>query len=109
MKRVGAFMLCMAAGLAQAQACLPAGDDKSTKASPPYVTYNANGMCWRWYCYGQEIRVLTACGTWAQMHLVGGRVQTIQKAADPLKSMLDAPKRFTVVPLSDPSMAGMPK
>lgn len=113
MKRIAAFMLViLAAAPALAQTCLPASDAASTTASPPYVTHNAAGMCWRWYCYPagtREARLVTSCGTWAQMHLVGARVQTIQKAADPLKSLQDAPKRFTVLPMSDPAMAAMPK
>lgn len=97
--------------------CLPAMDDTSLTASPAYTSWNLTGVCVRWYCYLPEftpeypsgIQKVTYCGTWAIQNLVGGRVQTIQKAADPLKSLNDAGKRFTIVPMTDPSMLWMPQ
>ena len=91
--------------------CLPTMDETSTTASPPYLTFNSVGVCVKWFCYGDSlaVRKVTYCGTWAIQNLVGSRVQTIQKASDPLASLNSAGKRFTIVPLTDPSMAGMPK
>lgn len=113
----GCIGVMLFAGAAHAQVmpkCLPLGNDKGSSL---FMSHNATGVCVRWHCYLDEftpeyptaVQSVTYCGTWGQMNLVGGRVQTIQKAADPLKSLQDLPKRITVVPLSDPSMAGMPK
>jgi hypothetical protein len=98
-------------------ACLPAADPLSTKASPPSVRWNDKGVCVKWTCYLDTFTptnqtattTVTYCGTWAIQNLVGSRLQTIQRAADPLKSLQDAGKRFTMVPLTDPSMSGMPR
>jgi hypothetical protein len=89
--------------------CLPTNDMTSTTTSPPYLTFNSVGVCVKWFCYGETVMKVTYCGTWGVQHLVGGRIQTIQKASDPLASLNSAGKRFTIVPLTDPSMAGMPK
>lgn len=102
-------------GVARAEPkCLPLGDEKG---SMPFFSYNSAGVCVRWHCYLDEFtpefptatQAVTYCGPWSAQHLVGSRIQTIQKAPDPLKSLQDLPKRITVVPLSHPSMASMPK
>lgn len=75
---------------------------------------NSEGLCVKYYCLpplnsGLVGSVPKFCGTLAEQAKVGARLQTIQKAADPLKSLQTAGTRFPMVPLSDPSMAGMPK
>jgi hypothetical protein len=93
---------------AQAQQCLPVD---RLNSSPVYIDMNSAGACVRWFCYGEAIepKRVAYCGTWEQMHLVGSRIQTIQKATDPLKSLQTLGNRITVVPMTDPTMAGMPK
>jgi hypothetical protein len=95
-----------------AQKCLP------SDPLDVYLKYNSVGACIKWYCRapptaanpdGLVFEKNQYCGVWSQMHLVGPRVQTIQKSADPLKSLQELPKRIKMVPLSDPSMAGLPK
>lgn len=103
------FIGLLFVGGANAQACLPTTDLSSTTASPLYFAKNDKGVCVSWYCYGTKATISTYCGTWAELPKVGGRIQTIQKAKDPLKSLQDAHKRFKIVPLDDPSMDGMPK
>ncbi len=92
-------------------ACLPAVDPQSTVASTPWLRWNATGVCVRWNCYKTATASaagVTYCGTWAEQSKVGGRVNTIQKAADPLKSLQTAGARFPMVPMTDPSMSDMP-
>jgi len=112
-----AAVLAVASSMALAQVpytvpaqCLPSSDPSSTTASLPYLSFNAKGVCVRWYCFppGVTINKVIYCGTWAELSKVGARVQTIQKAADPLASLQNAGKRFPMVPLTDPSMSGMP-
>lgn len=107
-------LLLVSAQAAALPLCLPLGNDKGSR---PFLSHNDKGVCVRWHCYldtfsdeyPTAVQSVTYCGAWSQLHLVGGRIQTIQKAPDPLKSLQELPKRITVVPLSDPSMAGMPK
>ena len=68
---------------------------------------NSTGLCCKWDC--PDGTWYKFCGTWTEQAKVSSRVSTIQKAADPLKSLQDAGKRFKIVPLDDPSMAGMPE
>lgn len=101
-------------GAAQGQylvksSCLPAGNQTDIKASPPYFSYNTVGVCVRWYCYSEEVKKVTYCGSWSEQSKVTSRVQTIQKSTDPLKSLGTAGNRFPIVPLDHPSMAGMPQ
>lgn len=95
-------------------ACLPratppALDTPFPTSSTARVSWNTVGVCVRWTCYDTVVSNPTYCGTWAEQAKVGARIQTIQKAADPLKSLQTAGTRFKIVPLSDPSMVGMPK
>jgi len=112
-----AAVLALVGGAALAQlpyttkpACLPASTPSSLTASLHYLSFNEKGVCVRWYCFPLEgvITKTTYCGTWAELSKVGARVQTIQKAGDPLVSLQNAGKRFPMVPLTDPSMSGMP-
>jgi len=103
--------------------CLPSPtgaipeDQSKIFASELFFSYNPTGVCVKWICYLPEFsekypsatQKNQYCGSWAEQSKVGGRIETIQKAADPLKSLQDAPKRFPMLPLSDPSMSGMPK
>jgi len=91
--------------------CLPALDPQSAVASTPWLRWNETGVCVRWNCYktaAASAAGVTYCGTWAEQAKVGSRVNTIQKAADPLKSLQNAGTRFPMVPMTDPSMANMP-
>lgn len=120
MKRIAAFLLlCPLLVYAQgAPKCLPAENGLFTDtASALVISHNKVGVCAKWLCYLEEftpqhpraIQLNEDCGTWAQMHLVGRRLQTMRAAPDPLKSLQTLPQRIKVVPLTDPSMAGMPK
>ena len=117
-------LLLLFPGLALSQPlCLPVSkfevpaDQSLPFGSELLSTYNSFGACVKWLCYLPEFsekypsatQKNTYCGTWSQMHLVGPRIQTIQKAADPLKSLQSAGNRFTIIPLSDPSMKNLPK
>ena len=46
-------------------------------------------------------------GTVPEFAKVGGRIATIVKAADPLKSLQTLPQRITVLPITDPSLAAI--
>lgn len=90
--------------------CLPSMSASSLTASPLYTHISKNGACVWWYCYLSEfsekyplaIQKNAYCGLPAELSKVGSRVDTIRKAPDPLKSLQDAPKRFTILPLSAP-------
>ena len=93
-------------------ACIP-GITTALAATDPVVKWNTVGICASWECVDKTTATLVKapmfCGTWAEFAKVPARIATIRGAADPLKSASDAGKRYTIVPLSDPSMAGMPK
>ena len=95
--------------------CIPALATPGWAATEPQLKWNDVGICVQWDCVPStyevdgKYRAVTYYGTWAEFAKVPGRVATIKKAADPLKSAQDAGKRYTIVPLTDPSMAGMPK
>ncbi|MBX3605357.1 MAG: hypothetical protein KF788_08800 [Piscinibacter sp.] len=112
-----AGLLLAAAGAAVAQGeeqCLPDAAGGSMVASRAFVTFSAEGACVRWLCYLDTfspqhpagIQVNMFCGTLAELPKVGGRLQTIMKASDPLAMLRSAGKRFPIVPLSsDPVLA----
>lgn len=99
--------------------CLPnLGPSFSKTASPLDIVSNETCTCVKWYCYAQPGAtadggtpgsVPTYCGLNSQLHLVGSRIQTIMKAADPLKSLSELGKRITLLPLSAPELASCPK
>lgn len=110
------LLLAMPAfGQTYSPACLPratppALDTPFPTSSAAHVSWNTVGVCVRWTCFDTgAVSDVAYCGTWAEQAKVGARIQTIQKATDPLKSLQTAGTRFKIVPLSDPSMAGMPK
>jgi hypothetical protein len=94
-------------------ACIPGIQKLDYLASEPVVTWNTVGICAKWSCMPTDptkmVGTLTYCGTWTEFAKVPARIATIKKAVDPLKSASDAGKRFTIVPLTDPSMSGMPR
>lgn len=108
---------------AQTVPCLPALDGKSLTASPMYSGVSKNGAWVYWYCVtGTDTVVTTATGvsvikapvtpviyvgTIAELAKVGGRIATITKAADPLRSLQTAGQRFPILPLTDPSLAAV--
>lgn len=90
--------------------CLPAIDNNSLTASPIYSGVSKNGAWVRWYCYDDATLTVTKVqyvGTLAELSKVGGRVATIIKAADPLRSLQTAGNRFPILPLTDPSLAAI--
>lgn len=120
MKRIFVAMLLLPVSVAAQTytvptTCVPGLITAGWTATEPEIRWNAVGTCVRWECLpagytpGTPFRVVTYCGTWAEFAKVPARVATIKKAADPLRSAQNAGKRFKIVPLTDPSMAGMPK
>ena len=119
MKRFLVAMLLPMSAVAQPYTvqttCVPGLATTGWTATEPEIRWNAVGTCVRWECLpeghvpGTPFRVVTYCGTWAEFAKVPARVATIKKAADPLRSAQGAGTRFKIVPLTDPSMAGMPK
>lgn len=71
------------------------------------IKHNIVGICCRWNCPDKTF--WTYCGTWAAFATSSAKINTIQKASDPLFSLQQAGMRFKIVPLTDPSMAGLPK
>lgn len=74
---------------------------------------NRAGVCVRWNCQRLEsglrkFQKVEMCGTWGELPKVPGRLATMYKAGDPLKSFNEAGKRFPILPLTDQSMTGMP-
>jgi hypothetical protein len=94
-------------------ACIPGITTTALAPTEPEIRWNTVGICVRWECIDRTtIAVVKAphfCGTWAEFSRVPARIATIRGATDPIKSASDAGKRYTIVPLTDPSMAGMPK
>ena len=65
-----------------------------------------NGAWVRWRCYTlTTVTTIEYVGTLPELSKVGARLQTIIKAADPLQSLRTAGSRFTMLPLTDPSLA----
>lgn len=117
-------LLCLVAAAPRAQtatpylvkpACMPVVSTPGWRAANQQIRTNAAGVCVSWECLpdawkpGDAVRVVTYCGTWMEAAKASARIDTIRKAADPLKSLHDAGKRYPIVPLTDPSMAGLPK
>lgn len=78
-----------------------------TPDAPGSVQYlfTANGQCVWWYVWkaDQDVNVnplRVYCGVVSQMPNVGGRLNTIRAAADPLYSLQTLPKRITMSTLS---------
>lgn len=100
------------ASSALAQQCLPDRDNATHVAGPLKLSAAPGGVCVKWHCAERgtgRLQTNTYCGTLAELPKVGGRLQTIMKAADPLKSLQTAGSRFTILPLSDPMFDGLPK
>jgi hypothetical protein len=95
--------------------CIPEVKTPGWIAGVPEVQWNTVGVCVRWFCGPDPYvdngtyQVVQYCGTWAEFAKVPGRIATIKKATDPLKSAQTAGSRYVIVPLTDPSMAGLPK
>lgn len=68
---------------------------------------NDVGVCCKWDC--PDGTWWKYCGSWAEQSKVAARVATVKKAPDQLKSLQDVGKRFKIVPLTDPTMVGMPE
>lgn len=117
------LLACLIPFGAHAQTCLPATSDSKEPAewtqpaanklwigSPMRAGVTKNGAWVRWYCAEVgtgQLRVVTYVGTLAEFSKVGGRLQTIVSAADPLKSLQTLPSRVTVLPLTHPSLAAI--
>lgn len=111
------FLLLLACGSSRAQVfippCLPNTDTAEWSGGNLVTGVSANGAWAYWLCLPNvfdathQPTMVTYVGTLAQLNLVGGRLQTIIKAADPLKSLQTLPQRVTVLPLTDPSLAAV--
>jgi hypothetical protein len=85
--------------------CLPRIDNAAWLAGDYEFRASIDGACVRWACYEvgtARVQTNTYCGTTAELSKVGSRMQTIIRAADPLKSLQTAGARFPILPLSDP-------
>lgn len=93
--------------------CLPSTGAASSPGSSLSVTYNQQCVCVKWQCPVPadplKVQQVIYCGTWLEAAKASSRISTIQKATDPLKSLQDAGKRFTIKPLSDPQFDVCPK
>lgn len=105
------FILCLLAFPAQAQPCMPYVNTPGWVWSNPEFAVTKNGAWYRWTCWstvsGVGDRRITYVATVPEFSKIGARVATILNAADPLKSLQTLPKRVTVLPLSDPSLAAI--
>lgn len=103
------MLLCGAANAQVAPTCLPnIADAASATASRPHFGASKNGAWVTWDCYGATGTVrMTYIGTLPEIAKVGGRVATIIKAPDPLRSLQTAGQRFAILPLTDPSLAAV--
>jgi hypothetical protein len=103
--------LIAAAVVAVAPPCLPYVDTPNWVWSTPKMGITKNGAWYRWTCWstvpGIPDRTITYVGTVPEFSKIGGRVATIVKAADPLKSLQTLPQRITVLPLTDPSLSAI--
>ena len=105
------LLLCTSA---QAQTvsppCMPYVDTPGWVWSTPKMGVTKNGAWITWTCWsttGLRDRFVTYVGTVPEFSKVGGRVATMVKAADPLKSLQTLPQRITVLPLTDPLLAAI--
>lgn len=92
-------------------ACLPVADLPCPGGAVSKLSGDVNkkGICiWWWVVADSRVRRTTLCETWADMPNVPSRLLTIYRSADPLQTFNDSGKRFIIVPLTDPSMVGMP-
>lgn len=118
---VGGLALPMAS---QAQPCLPAYPTESDSpadwvqpvwnvgwiGSPLRGGVTKNGGWIRYYCAeigtGLLVKVIRV-STVDDLANAGGRIRTIIRASDPLKSMQTAPARINMLPLTDPSLSAI--
>lgn len=107
MKRILPFLFVASVNAAP---CIPYVETPGYVVSDPKMGLTKNGGWIRWTCWsttGGPDRVVTYVGTLAEIPKVSGRLATIMKAADPLKSLQTLPNRITVLPLTDPSLAAI--
>ena len=107
---IGSLCLACAAAFARPPMCLPGIDNSTWLAGPVDGGVTANGAWLRWNCAEVgtgQLQTNLYVGTVPELSKVGARVQTIIKAADPLKSLQTLPNRITVLPLTDPSLAAI--
>lgn len=120
------MLLALAAPLlARSQPCLPS-DNPLRSDSPAEWVQPAQNTAW----IGSPLRVgFTVNGLWSRYHCaevgtgrlvavsrvstsddlpnVGGRIRTIIRASDPLKSLQSAGQRITILPLGDPALSAI--
>lgn len=90
--------------------CLPGIENTRATGSPLEGAVTKNGAWVKWWCVELQsgrVQVNTYVATTSELSKIGGRVQTIIKATDPLLSLQTLPKRVTVLPLTDPSLAAI--
>lgn len=118
MRYLLAVLLSLGFAVAQAQTvsptCLPY---PYGTGSPLFSGVSKNGAWAWWFCPMLDpatgLTSLTVrerfeyVGTVPEFSKIGGRLATIVNALDPLKSLQTAGSRFTILPLSDPSLAAV--
>lgn len=103
-----ALALLAAEVTAQAQSCLPTIDNATHYAYALTTGASKNGAWAQWLCQNKTTQMWelnSYVGTVPELSKVGARLQTIIKSTNPLKSLQTAGARFTILPLSDPSLA----
>jgi hypothetical protein len=122
--RFALALTLLACAPAFAQTCLPAKPTDSDNphhwvqpaqnvawhGTPMHGGVTTNGAYVRWACVNmttREVRRVTYVGTVAEFSRAGTRLQTIMRATDPLKSLQTAGTRYTILPLTDPSLAAI--
>ncbi len=84
--------------------CLPLMHTDTHIASPVWIHWSSHGVCSEHWCINRKTarrQINTFCGLPSEMPKVGGRLQTILKSSDPLKTANDSPQRFPILPLTD--------
>lgn len=108
MRRLAALFVFLCGSANAAPPCMPYVDTPGWVWSTPHWGVTKHGAWIRWACWstvpGVADRRITYVGTVPEFSKVGGRIATITKAADPLKSLQTLPQRVTVLPLTDPSL-----
>ena len=103
------LLILSSGAFAQSPPCMPYVDTPDWIWSTPKFSVSKNGAWVSWVCWstvlGVRDRRITYVGTVPEFSKVGGRIATITKATDPLKSLQTLPQRITVLPLTDPSLS----
>lgn len=96
MRAALSLILALVAGLSHAQSALPVAEAGAPGARHELLT--RNGACVWWYIYPQDrpTELAVYCAAVTEFAKIGGRLQTIVNAADPLRSLQTLPKRIAM-------------